>query len=84
MAQATPTAVSRPNALVTLLDRYVAETVPDAAFAAVCDFPDDADATAAERLAFARFYLDIVAAGEPDVKLPRPEEIADVLMIARA
>ena len=82
MAQAT--AVSRPNALVTLLDRYVAETLSDAAFAAVCDFPEEANATPAERLAFARFYLDIVAAGEPDVKLPRPEEIADVLMIARA
>lgn len=82
MAQATAT--FRPNALVTLLDRYVAASLSDAAFAAVCDFPDEADATAAERLAFARFYLDVVAAGEPDIALPRAEEIADVLMIARA
>lgn len=77
-------AATRPNALVTLLHRNVAESLSDAAFAAICDLTDDADATPAERLAFARFYLDVLAAGEPDVALPKAEEIADVLIIARA
>ena len=38
----------------------------------------------AERLAFARFYLDVLASGEPETPLPQPHEIADVLQIARA
>ena len=80
----TATTPTRPSALTVLLDRYVAGTLADAAFAAVCDLPEEADATPAERLAFARFYLDVLASGEADVPLPRPEEIADVLQIARA
>ncbi len=78
------TTAARPHAFVQLLDRYVASTVSDAAFAAVCDFPEEADATPSERLAFARFYLDVLASGEPEMALPQPEEIMDVLQIARA
>ncbi len=78
------TTAARPHAFSQLLGRYVAATVSDAAFAAVCDFPEEADATPAERLAFARFYLDVLASGEPEMALPQPREIADVLQIARA
>lgn len=78
------TLAARPHAFALLLDRYVASTLSDAAFAAVCDFPEEANATPAERLAFARFYLDVLAAGEPETPMPRPDEIADVLQIARA
>jgi hypothetical protein len=80
----TATTPARPHAFAALLDRYVSGTVADAAFAAVCDLTEEADATAAERLAFARFYLDVLASGEADVPLPLPEELADVLQIARA
>ena len=78
------TTAARPHALALLLDRYVSATVSDAAFAAVCEFPEEANATPAERLAFARFYLDVLASGEPETPLPQPHEIADVLQIARA
>lgn len=80
----TATTAARPHAFALLLDRYVSETLPDAAFAAVCDLTDATDATPAERLAFARFYLDVLNSGETDIALPRAEEIADVLQIARA
>lgn len=80
----TATLPTRPHAFAALLDRYVSGNVADAAFAAVCDVTEEADASPAERLAFARFYLDVLASGETDVPLPRPEELADVLQIARA
>ena len=80
----TASAAARPHAFALLLDRYVSESLGDAAFSAVCDLTDDADATPAERLAFARFYLDVLAAGETDIALPKADEIADVLRIARA
>ena len=80
----TASAAARPHAFALLLDRYVSETLGDAAFRAVCDLTDDADATPAERLAFARFTLDVLAAGEPEMPLPQAREIADVLRIARA
>ena len=79
----TLNASARPHAFALLLGRYVSDSLGDAAFSAVCDLTDDADLTAAERLAFARFYLDAVAAGA-DVPLPQASEIADVLQVARA
>ena len=79
----TATTAARPHAFALLLDRYVSESLGDAAFSAVCDLTEDADLTPAERLAFARFYLDAIASGD-DVALPKAEEIADVLLIARA
>lgn len=77
------TASARPHAFALLLGRYVSDSVGDAAFSAVCDLTDEADLTPAERLAFARFYLDAIAA-DSDVPLPRADEIADVLQVARA
>ena len=74
---------ARPHAFAFLLDRYVCESVGEAAFSAVCDMTEDAGLTASERLAFARFYLDALAGGD-DVPMPRADEIADVLLIARA
>ena len=79
----TATTPARPHAFALLLDRYVCESVGEAAFSAVCDMTEDAGLTASERLAFARFYLDALAAGD-DVPMPQADEIADVLLIARA
>lgn len=73
-----------PNAYAVLLARYVAGEIAESALDAVCSAIDDTEATSDERLAFARFYLDALAAGESDLALPRADEVADVLQIARA
>ncbi len=82
MAPAPLTA--RPHAFESLLTRYVVGDVGDAAMSAVCDLLEDTPATPSERLAFARFFLDAMATDDDLVPMPRPEEIADVLQIARA
>lgn len=75
---------SASNAYATLLARYVAGDIADEAMDTFCSAMDDADLSGSERLAMARFYLDAVAAGETEHILPRAEEMADVLQIARA
>lgn len=72
------------NAYTALLLRYVAGDLEAQTLDSICQSIDDADATPAERLAYARFCLDALAAGDTDLVLPRPEEVADVLLIARA
>lgn len=72
------------NAYAALLARYVAGQIEEQTLDRVCSAIDDTTATAEERLAFAGFYLDALAAGESEHALPRPEEVADVLLIARA
>jgi hypothetical protein len=72
------------NALSDLLSHYVVGNLPDATFSSVCDLMEEALASADERLAFAGFYLDALSAGETDLALPKPEEIMDVIQIARA
>lgn len=80
----TPATLASGNAYATLLARYVAGDIAEQTLDTFCSTMDEADLTAAERLAMARFYLDALAAGDTEHALPRPEEIADVLQIARA
>jgi hypothetical protein len=72
------------NAMSDLLSHYVAGDVPDTTFSTFCDLLEDLPASADERLAFAGFFLDALSAGEPDLALPKAEEIMDVIQIARA
>ena len=72
------------NAYAVLLTRYVAGDLEEQTFDAFCATLDDSMATAEERLALAGFYLDAIASGDTEHALPRAEEIADVLTIARA
>lgn len=82
MTTATRTAPS--NAYATLFARCVAGDIAVETLDTFCTAMDDADLTASERLAMAGYYLDAMAAGETEHILPRADEIADVLQIARA
>ncbi len=75
--------LQRAQALSLLLGRYIAGEIAEAQFADVTDLLDETDATSEERAAFARFYLDALAV-EGEVKMPKLEELNDVLNIARA
>lgn len=81
---ATPPAAAPTGAYPSLLARYIAGDLDAATLDALCDALDETPATADERRAFARFYLDAMREREADVALPTPTEIADVLTIARA
>ena len=82
-----PTAVTQtatPASLAPLLAGYL---FGDVSHDAMCQFDDlfeDAAATARERQAFARFYLDALSAGEADDAIPAPSEVAGILDVARA
>ncbi len=80
MALATHAA---PGAYPSLLARYIAGDLDAATLDALCDALDETPATADERRAFARFYLDAMRDRDA-VALPTPSEIADVIEIARA
>lgn len=73
-----------PGAYPSLLARYIAGDLDAATLDALCDTLDETPATADERRAFARFYLDVLREKDADLALPTPAEIADVLTIARA
>lgn len=73
-----------PHALASLLVHYIAGDVPETTLDSVCDLLEQTAATADERLAFAQFCLDAVTAGVAEHALPRADEIADVIQIARA
>lgn len=73
-----------PNDLSVLLTRFVAGEIAESALTTVCDLLEETPVSAEERLAFARFYLDAHSCGESEHALPRAEEIADVIQIARA
>ena len=75
---------SRPSALTALLAGYVAGDVGETAMARFDDLFEDVAASAHERLAFARFYLDVLAAGDDAEALPDPSEVAGILSVARA
>ena len=82
MTTAAP--AQRLPALALLMARYVAGQIAEAQFHAVSDLLDEADVSPDERAAFARFYLDALAAGEDAAALPRADELADLLALARA
>lgn len=78
------TATTRPPAhsFSMLLARYIAGNVDPEALDALCDLVEAADATPAERLAFARFYLDAMEDGA--AALPQAEEWTEIVGAARA
>lgn len=78
------TTATRPNALTVLLAGYISGTVDDDAMARFDDLFEETPATAEERLAFARFYLDMVAAGETAEAFPTLSEVTGILNAARA
>lgn len=78
------TATTSPNPFVSLLAGYLNGTVDDDAMSRFDDLFEDASATAEERLAFARFYLDAVATGETAEALPAAVEVGGILAVARA
>ena len=82
---ATPRSISasRAHALSHLLARYITGQVAEAQLADFTDLFDEADVSADERAAFAHFYLDALMS-EGEVKMPKADELADVLAIARA
>jgi hypothetical protein len=72
------------SALTLLFARYVAGQIAESQWQQFADVFDGSDATAEERSAFARFYLD--ASNSPDagdVKLPRADELKDLLTLTR-
>ncbi|PAP75704.1 hypothetical protein [Rubrivirga marina] len=75
---------ARPSIFTALLAGYVAGDVSDDAMARFDDLFEDASASAQERLAFARFYLDVLAAGDDAEALPDPSEVGGILSAVRA
>lgn len=78
-----PTPKQTTSTLALLLSRYVAGELAEAQLFGLSDLLDDAEASATERSAFARFYLEALAEGD-EVPLPRTEELTDLLSFARA
>ena len=80
---ATPHSATRAHALSHLLAHYITGQVAEAQFADFSELFDEAEASADERAAFAHFYLDALT-HDGEVKLPKVEELQDVLAIVRA
>jgi hypothetical protein len=80
----TPASASShaPHAAALLFARFVGGALPATRLCGVTDLLDDTNASADERLAFSRFFLE--ASAEDDVRLPDAAEMADLLAIARA
>ncbi|MEM0962477.1 MAG: hypothetical protein AAGK21_08095 [Bacteroidota bacterium] len=77
------TTVSTPS-LAPLLAGYISGAISDDAMMRFDDLFEASGATPSERLAFARFYLDAVAAGDDQDALPRQNEVDGILAAARA
>lgn len=75
--------LQRAQALSLLLGRYIVGEIAEAQFADVTELLDETDASSEERAAFARFYLDALSA-DGEVKMPKTEDLNDILNIARA
>jgi hypothetical protein len=78
------TATAPAHPFVSLLAGYLDGTVGDDAMSRFDDLFEDAGATSEERLAFARFYLDVLATGDAAEALPRAAEVGGILAAARA
>ena len=78
------TTATRPptHSFTMLLARYISGSVNTDQFNALCDLIEEAEATPAERLAFARYYLD--ATGEDQPTLPKLQEWSEIMEAARA
>ena len=75
--------LQRAQALSLLLGRYIVGEIAEAQLADVTELLDETDASSEERAAFARFYLDALSA-DGEVKMPKTEDLNDILNIARA
>ena len=69
-------------ALPLLFAHYVAGKIAQVQWDQFADALDEADASADERDAFARFYLEATVDGE-EIKLPKPNEVEDLLAAMR-
>lgn len=78
------TAAQTPNALTALLAGYITGSVADDVMDRFDDLFDEAPATAEERLAFARFYLDVAATGDVAEAFPTHAEVPGILGAVRA
>ena len=81
---ATATYTTARSAYADLLAGYIVGAVGDDAIARFDDLFEETGATVPERMAFARFYLDAVDAGEEADALPTPAEVPGILDAARA
>ena len=72
------TAPRSTSALPLLFAHYVAGKMAQGQWDAFAATFDEAEGSAEERAAFARFCLDASLSGE-DVELPKPEEWGDIL-----
>ena len=63
-----------------LLARYISGAVDPEQMDALCDMMEASGATAAERLAFARFFLD----AKDEASLPQTREFVEIVGAARA
>jgi len=75
---------ARPHALSALLAQHIAGNLEEGTLSSMTELFEDTNASASERVAFARFYLDLKTAGESPEAMPKADELADVLAIARA
>lgn len=80
---ATATATRTPS-LSPLLAGYISGDVSEAAMALFDELFAETSASAGERAAFARFYLDALESGEFAEALPHPAEVSGILSVARA
>ena len=81
-AAMTTTTQTQPHAFTILLAQYISGDVDEQQITSLCDLVESADATASERLAFARFYLD--AKRENRGTLPQADEWSEIASAARA
>ena len=78
------TLAAPPHALTSLLTGYLTGAVDDSVMNRFDDLFEDAPASAQERAAFARFYLDALAADDVAEALPTPTEVPGILGLVRA
>ncbi|MDX1420298.1 MAG: hypothetical protein R3181_10055, partial [Rubricoccaceae bacterium] len=71
------------SVLALLLTRSVVGELAEAQLFGLSDLLDDVEASATERAAFARFYLEALTE-EGEVPLPKAEELTALLAFARA
>ncbi len=73
-----------PHALTSLLAGYIAGAVDDSVMSRFDELFEDAPASAQERAAFARFYLDALATDDIEEALPTAIEVPGILGLVRA
>lgn len=81
---ASKTLAATSHSLTSLLAGYITGAVDDGMMSRFDDLFDDVPASAAERQAFARFYLDALAADDLAEALPAPGEVGGILGAVRA